>query len=70
LNRLQSKDFATYKAFTYGDVEFENLKPMTDMEELRRLGQTQGLGQEYYESDAGDDPELRETLAEFGLPTQ
>lgn len=68
LNRLQSKEFETYSRLTHGTkVEFDPIRPMTDAEELIRLSTAQGLGESIYEPNAGDDPEFRETLAEFGL---
>ena len=71
LNRLQSEDFRTYSVLTHSEAPtLEQMTvPMTDLEELKRLQQASGVGEQIYDdgTDDFDDPDFRDALAEFGI---
>lgn len=66
---MSDGDIKTYSALTQIDQPFDKTVPMTDLEELRRLAEANGLGTELYDTgNAGDDDdELRETFSELGI---
>ena len=65
LNRLQSKDFKTYQALTYSDVEIPDQKPRTDWEEIKQLAAMQGLGEPQFNVDDASDEEFDEAFTEL-----
>lgn len=67
MNRLQSSDFKTYAALSSAPVaDFPEMRPKTDMEEMRIMAAAQGLGDPIYERDNTDDDDFGEFLSEIG----
>lgn len=70
LNRLQSGDFRTFAALQQIEPPEVRLRPKTDLEELRILGETQGYGEINFHDGDADDSEFRDAMGELGIQIQ
>ena len=70
LNRLQAEDYRTFAALQQVEPPVVRLRPKTDTEELRILGETQGYGETNFHDGDADDDEFRATMAELGVEIQ